>query len=217
MLQHSCVSKQSSAYAQGILGDALYKEGAFKEAAEHYHDALRAYERHYRTLNGPESVELAGAAQIIAWDKLKSGKFEDATVACETALGLTQRLLGVDSTDAALSMVNLATAYMNTGMFNRSVELLLKDALNIFLKKQDPRENASEAPDIATKIGHVYLVLGNFFLLQDPNYNIFLRVTIPCIDKLTSDSQEMLTRQWNTIRWLKIEPQRCILMSSVPP
>ena len=171
---HFRLTQLSSAYAQGILGDALFKEGAFKEAAEQYHDALRVYERHYRSRNGPESVELAGAAQIIAWDKLKRGNFEEATAACETALGLTQRLLGVNSTDAAISMVNLASAYMNTGTFSRSVELLLKDALNIFLNHQDPRDNAEEAPDIATKIGHVYLVLGNFYLLQGANMmNIF--------------------------------------------
>jgi tetratricopeptide (TPR) repeat protein len=35
-----------AAYAEGILADALYHMGSFKEAADHYHSALKSYERH---------------------------------------------------------------------------------------------------------------------------------------------------------------------------
>jgi len=58
------------AFAQGIRGDANYKQGRFQAAADHYHEALKAYERHYRSDTGPESIELVGATQLVAWNLL---------------------------------------------------------------------------------------------------------------------------------------------------
>ena len=37
------------AYAEGILGDALFKMGMYEEAAMRYKSALKAYERHSRS------------------------------------------------------------------------------------------------------------------------------------------------------------------------
>ena len=55
------------AFAEGILGDAYYKSKDFQSAANRYHSALKAYERHYRSESGPESIELMGATQLVAW------------------------------------------------------------------------------------------------------------------------------------------------------
>lgn len=41
-----------SAYATGILGDALYAEGKFKESSEAYKESFEAYKRHYRSDTG---------------------------------------------------------------------------------------------------------------------------------------------------------------------
>ena len=42
-----------AAYAEGILADALFKEGNFEEAALKYRDALKAYEHHFQSTTGP--------------------------------------------------------------------------------------------------------------------------------------------------------------------
>lgn len=59
-----------SRHHTGVLGDAYYKHGEFETAANHYHSALKSYERHYRSETGPESLELVGATQLVAWNLL---------------------------------------------------------------------------------------------------------------------------------------------------
>jgi hypothetical protein len=45
-----------SAYATGILADALYAEGKYKNAAESYKEAFEAYKRHYRSDTGKSDI-----------------------------------------------------------------------------------------------------------------------------------------------------------------
>ena len=151
------------AYAQGILADALYGEGSYQEAAEAYRGALQTYERHYRSKTGPEAVEMVGAMQLIAWTMLSGKDYEEAISACSTALGMTERLLGPNSTDVAASMVNLATAYINRGHGGIPSELLLKKALHIYQSHQDLNDYDAEGSNIVTKIASVYLTTGNMY------------------------------------------------------
>lgn len=109
---------------------------------------------------------MVGAVQMIAWTMLSNRDFDDAKAACATALGMTEKLLGPNSTDVAASMVNLATAYINTGDSSATPEILLKKALEVFLTHQDPRDYDVDSDDIATKIANVYLTLGNLYYLQ---------------------------------------------------
>eukprot|EP01036_Dinobryon_divergens_P001633 gene1633-2137_t len=104
-----------TAYAEGILGDVLYKMGNVAEAADHYRSALHKYERHYRSSSGPEAVQLFGAAQVMSWTLLKEGKYKEAITSCSTTLGLAERILGLNSPDVAICMFNLGTAFLNSG------------------------------------------------------------------------------------------------------
>jgi len=47
-----------AAYAEGILADCLYHKGSYKEAAEHYHAALKTYERQNKALKLLNLLEL---------------------------------------------------------------------------------------------------------------------------------------------------------------
>lgn len=147
----------------------MYGEEAYQEAAEAYRGALQTYERHYRSNTGPEAVEMVGAVQLIAWTMLSGKEYDEAIGACQTALGMTERLLGPNSTDVAASMVNLATAYINTGHGGIASELLLMKALKIYQSHQDPNDYDADGPNIATKMAGVYLTMGNMYYQEGEN------------------------------------------------
>lgn len=69
-----------SAYATGILAEALYAEGKFQASADNYRRAFEAYKRHYRSETGPESVELLGALQLMSWVLLSKKDYEEAGI-----------------------------------------------------------------------------------------------------------------------------------------
>jgi tetratricopeptide (TPR) repeat protein len=83
-----------TAYAEGIWADALFAMGSYKESANRYKEALRLYERHYRSSGSPEAVELVGATQLVAWNFLSQREFEEAQQSWSLALGLTEHLMG---------------------------------------------------------------------------------------------------------------------------
>ena len=67
-------------------------------------------------------------------------EYQEAKAACATALGMTQKLLGPNSTTVASSMVNLAIANINTGNIGFEVENMLKNALGVFKKSHDTEQ-----------------------------------------------------------------------------
>lgn len=83
-----------AAYAEGIWAEALRSMGSFKESSQRYREALKMYERHYRSSTSPEAVELVGATQMVAWNYLSQRDFTNATRAWSSALSLTERLFG---------------------------------------------------------------------------------------------------------------------------
>jgi tetratricopeptide (TPR) repeat protein len=149
-----------SAYAEGILADALYGQGKFKEAAEHFKAALKTYERHYRSNSGPEAVELVGAMQIVAWNALSKKDYDEALVACQTALGMTEKLMGPNNADVAACMVNLAIARLHNRDAGEGTEALLQKAYKIY---DEMKSSGSADAQLCT----VYTALGDLYNLRD--------------------------------------------------
>mmetsp|Transcript_19674 Transcript_19674/g.19769 ORF Transcript_19674/g.19769 Transcript_19674/m.19769 type:complete len:358 (+) Transcript_19674:71-1144(+) len=143
-----------TAYAEGILGDILYKSGSVEEAADHYRSALRIYERHYRSSSGPEAIQMLGASQMISWKLLGDRKYKEAIDACSTALGLAETLLGPTSPDVATCLFNLGTAYLNCGDTGTRTEAIFKQAISIYKDCESPPY---------TNIGNALGSLGNLY------------------------------------------------------
>ena len=130
---------------------------------------MKSYEHHFRERNGPEEIESVGAMQLMGWTLLCKREYEEAKSVCATALGMTERLYGSHAVPTAAMMVNLATAYMNTGDLKLGPENLLKRAIIIFedFKKSD---KSLKEEDMNYKIGSAHLTLGNlYYLCGDEN------------------------------------------------
>lgn len=169
-----------AAYAEGILADSLYHMGSYKEAAEHYHSALKTYERHSKSSHGPEAIELVGAVQLVAWSLLSSRKYEEAKGACSAALAMTEKLTGPMSIDVGASLLNLAIANMHTGDLGPRTEALFHRSLKIYQHSMDKistDENTMKKCRYA--IGALYSSRGNLYYLRGDMENAeksFLKV-----------------------------------------
>ena len=93
------------------------------------------------------------------------GQYREASFAWSSALGLTQRLEGPNSTTTAGCMVNLAVSYMNLGDLGQAPEFLLTKALRVF--EEDDRtteekfepfkeKNIEPIANTNTILGHLY-------------------------------------------------------------
>eukprot|EP01038_Epipyxis_sp_PR26KG_P005305 gene5305-7369_t len=156
------------AYANGILADALYRIGSYQVAAEKYRQALSAYEHRFASEKGPEMIELLGATELMAFTMVNTNEYDDAIKACSVALGMTEKMLGPTTSDAADAIINLATAYMNNGDIGKGPEALYKRALEIhssLLNNQKSEQNISiESIELANKkIAICYMGIGNIF------------------------------------------------------
>ena len=120
------------AYAEGILGDVLFAEGDFEDAAEHYHMALKTYEHHMQSKTSPESVMIVAATQLISWQSLAQNNSQIMQETCRKALSMTEKLLGPDDPNTAVCMLNLALANMQMGNLGKGTEGLLTRALQIY-------------------------------------------------------------------------------------
>ena len=105
-----------------------------------------------------ETLELVGSLQLIAWTMLTRKEYEEAKSACANALGMTQKLLGPNSTTVASSWINLAIANINTGNIGFEVENMLKNALGVFKKSHDTEQVMTH------NIGTALLQLGTYFI-----------------------------------------------------
>jgi tetratricopeptide (TPR) repeat protein len=90
-----------SAFARGILGDVHLEELRYKEAAEEYSAALKAYERHYESIGSPSNVELMGAVRARGRTLSSEGKYAEAAVESEKEVSLTREIFGVYSDETA--------------------------------------------------------------------------------------------------------------------
>ena len=120
------------AYAEGILGEVLFAEGDFQDAAEHYHMALKTYEHHMQSETSPESVMIVAATQLISWQSLAQNNSQIMQETCRKALSMTEKLLGPDDPNTAVCMLNLALANMQMGNLGKGTEGLLTRALQIY-------------------------------------------------------------------------------------
>lgn len=132
------------AFAEGVLAEALLQAGNVSDAAKHFRDALKRYESHYRSSTSPEAIELYGATQLIGWSLLSTEQFEEAKQACAAALGMSSVLIGVNSSEVATQMANLASAYINSGDLGPGPESMLLRALEIFENEISNAEVATE-------------------------------------------------------------------------
>lgn len=76
-------------FAQGVLGDVLYKKENYHEAAKVYRRALRSYERHYYATKGPPELELLGAMQLIGTLYMNAEQYEEAIKAFSSSLNVS--------------------------------------------------------------------------------------------------------------------------------
>lgn len=150
-----------AAYAEGILAEALYREGNYRESADKYRDALRIYERHYQVARGPEDVALTGAMEVLAWTLLSRKDFAAAKQACSTALGMASKLLGGNSIQTATNLANLGVALMNLGELYQP-EFYFKKAIRVFAGHRKP----PIIEEMNRNIGMIHLNLGNLYYLR---------------------------------------------------
>eukprot|EP00601_Ochromonadales_sp_CCMP2298_P015939 CAMPEP_0173237024 /NCGR_PEP_ID=MMETSP1142-20121109/11799_1 /TAXON_ID=483371 /ORGANISM="non described non described, Strain CCMP2298" /LENGTH=343 /DNA_ID=CAMNT_0014167625 /DNA_START=38 /DNA_END=1069 /DNA_ORIENTATION=- len=120
-----------AAYAEGILAEISYKQGNFKDAADRFRHALGAYEDHYRSKTGPQSIKALGASQVLAHVYLSSHQYDKAVEALAVQMNKAQEVFGDDSLEVADTMVNLATTHFNLGNYD-AAEQLYEDALETY-------------------------------------------------------------------------------------
>ena len=169
------------AYAEGILGEVLYAQSNYKESAEHFHKALKAYEHHTRSSTGPESLMLVAATQLISWLSLSKNDTLNSQSYCRTALSMTERLLGPDHPDTGNCMFNLATANMKAGDISKGTEGLLNRSLQIYQSDsikandislhKDSRRNALHLLSLMYTERYTYT---NTKIKLNFNYNVYL-------------------------------------------
>ena len=128
------------AFADGLLADALYNEGSYQEAADHYRMSLSKYEAAWQAVNqrSPEALEMVGATQLIASSLLDNEVDYDAAVrTCQLALGMTEKLMAPDSKMIAFSLIDLGRAYMLAGDTGEGPESLLNRAITLIKHPND--------------------------------------------------------------------------------
>jgi len=156
------------AYAEGILGECLYKEGDYKGASDHFKHALRTYEMHTKTSTGPETLAALGAVQYIAWDNFRKKKYADALPACTVALGMTMKLFGKSAPETAACMIHLASAQTHTGLIGQVTETLYKEALKIYRDEISKTKAGTDYfRDCNYILAGIYASMGDMFFLRD--------------------------------------------------
>lgn len=155
-------------YAEGILGECLFKEGNYKEASDHFKHALRTYESHAKTSTGPETLASLGAVQYIAWDNFRKKKYADALPACTVALGMTMKLFGKSAPETAACMIHLASAQTHTGFIGQVTETLYKEALKIYRDEINKTVIGTDYfRDCNYIVAGIYASMGDMFFLRD--------------------------------------------------
>jgi len=157
-----------AAYAEGILGEIFLSEGHYKEAALKFKSALKSYESHYKSSNGPEEVEMIGASQLISWYFMTNKQYDLAAKAITQELGVIERVTGLNSSDAAEAMLRLGSAHLNNGTLE-AAETFFKRALDLyeelyFLHPEPDDEDVTFKHLQALRL--VYTGLGNIYYLR---------------------------------------------------
>lgn len=157
-----------AAYAEGILGEIFFSEGHYKEAALKFKSALKSYESHYKSSNGPEEVEMIGASQLISWYFMTSKQYDLAAKAIAQELSVIERVTGLNSTDAAEAMLRLGSAHLNNGTLE-AAETFFQRALDLyeelyFLHPEPDDEDVTFKHLQALRL--VYTGLGNIYYLR---------------------------------------------------
>jgi tetratricopeptide (TPR) repeat protein len=190
-----------SAFANGILADALYHEGKFQESADAYRISLHQYEGAWQSTNTktPETVEMVGATQLIASSLLDNEEdFDAALRTCQLALGLTEKLLAPDSREVAFALINLARAYMLAGDQTEAVEALLNRGINL-IRYPQPWTMDAQLDPITREINYEAELMSNNYLHKAMSLLGDLHTIRGNLDeaiRVYSDAADMVTTFW---------------------
>jgi tetratricopeptide (TPR) repeat protein len=190
-----------SAFANGILADALYHEGKFQESADAYRISLHQYEGAWQSTNTktPETVEMVGATQLIASSLLDNEEdFDAALRTCQLALGLTEKLLAPDSREVAFALINLARAYMLAGDQTEAVEALLNRGINL-IRYPQPWTMDAQLDPITREINYEAELMANNYLHKAMSLLGDLHTIRGNLDeaiRVYSDAADMVTTFW---------------------
>lgn len=136
-------NREAMSNAYNNLGLAYKSAGRLREAA----DALaKAY---HRATNGDDQVATTQCAQILqnSGQCLRAGKkFDEARRFYERALGIGQRLRGVEHSSNALNHLCIARCRRDTGELREAIQAYTK-ACEIWAHK-DPKECLAETPEV---------------------------------------------------------------------
>jgi len=135
------------AYAEGIVGDALYQEANFQAAANAYKAALVKYEQVYKEQQGPEAAELVASTALIASvlvgeknkDTITSASeavsYKSMMDSCELFLGLQHHIAQPTNDVLGLALLHLGVAHAKLAATNEqsfgTAESLLRRAINV--------------------------------------------------------------------------------------
>lgn len=97
------------------MGDIFLAQGYYKEAALKFKSALKSYENHYQSSNGPQELEAIGANQLVSWYFMTTKQFNLATEAIVSELKTIEKVNGLNSSVAADAMLRLGSAHLQNG------------------------------------------------------------------------------------------------------
>lgn len=192
-----------SAFANGILADALYHEGKYQESADAYRISLHQYEGAWQATNQktPETVEMVGATQLIASSLLDNEEDFDAAVrTCQLALGLTEKLLAPDSREVAFALINLARAYALAGDTGESVEALLMKGIDLIRHPKPWALADGEMDPLTREINYEAELMSNNYLHKAMSLLGDLHTIRGDLDdacRVYSEAADMVTTFWD--------------------
>ena len=159
------------AYAEGLIGEILYRMGNVTESVFHFRKGLQLYESHTSSSTSPQALETVSATQLISWAQLAEKDYEGALGSCSMALAMTERLMGENATDVAGCCYNLGTAYLNTYQPDVKTEALFKRALEIYQNDANQCGDKNKWKNFITNchesLGHVYVLRGRVDMAEN--------------------------------------------------
>jgi tetratricopeptide (TPR) repeat protein len=131
--QHSSQSESEVVDVKFFLGKSLFQKGKYSEAVGRLQEVVS------RRDNDPYVLSWLGSALLYA------ARYAEAEPLCKRALAITEKALGPEHPDTALSLNNLATLYISQGRYAEA-EPLYQRALAIVEKALGPEHpNTAQA------------------------------------------------------------------------
>jgi tetratricopeptide (TPR) repeat protein len=143
------------------LGEVLFAEEKYREAAERFRHSLQSYVSHYNSKTGPENIEAVASGQLMSYILMKSEKYDEASRALRKELDRTKEVYGSESIQAADTMTNLATVLFYKNDFDES-RAYYQRALAIY----ERLVAETSLPSNAEPLRLIYTCLGDINYIQ---------------------------------------------------